>query len=127
MYINYKNNHYPCKCRPGSTMVYRGLPDDFPTPVDSPVDLCRDDGFVMRTDNPADYLRQTFSGGVLTLTNTPEPEPVEEPEEPTPTVAERVTTLESENALLKQQVTALSDQNDFREELIVELANIVYA
>ncbi len=29
--------------------------------------------------------------------------------------------------LLSQQVKALSDQNDFQEELIVELANIVYA
>lgn len=127
MYINYKETHYPCKCRPGSTMVYRGLPDDFPAPIDDVVTLCRDDGFVMREDNPSDYLRQTFESGVLTLTNTPEPEPVTEPEEPTPTVDDRVTTLESENALLKQQVSALSDQNDFQEELIVELANIVYA
>lgn len=108
-------------------MVYRGLPDDFPAPIDDVVTLCRDDGFVMREDNPSDYLRQTFESGVLTLTNTPEPEPVTEPEEPTPTVDDRVTTLESENALLKQQVSALSDQNDFQEELIVELANIVYA
>lgn len=40
---------------------------------------------------------------------------------------ERIATLESENTLLKHQVTALIDQNDFQEELIVELANIVYA
>lgn len=89
MFLAYKGNKYPCKCRPGATMVYRGLQDDFPAPIDSPVDLCRDDGFVLRTDNPADYLRQTFSGGVLTLTNTPEPEPVEEPEpDNEPTAAE---------------------------------------
>ena len=35
--------------------------------------------------------------------------------------------LESENKRLKEQVIALSSQNDFQEELIVELANIVYA
>ena len=35
--------------------------------------------------------------------------------------------LAAENKLLKEQVAALSDQNDFQEELIVELANIVYA
>lgn len=35
--------------------------------------------------------------------------------------------LQKENQLLKQQVEALSDQNEFQEELIVELANIVYA
>lgn len=35
--------------------------------------------------------------------------------------------LEEENKMLKEQVNALSSQNDFQEELIVELANIVYA
>ena len=73
MYIEYNSNKYPCKCRPASTMVYRGLPDDFPAPVTGEIILCADDGFVLRTDNPADYLRQTFEAGVLTLTNVPEP------------------------------------------------------
>lgn len=50
-----------------------------------------------------------------------------EPEEPAPTPEERIAALEEENHLLSQQVTALTDQNDFQEELIVELANIVYA
>ena len=40
---------------------------------------------------------------------------------------ERIAALEEENHMLSQQVTALTDQNDFQEELIVELANIVYA
>ena len=35
--------------------------------------------------------------------------------------------LQQENTLLKAQVGALSSQNDFHEELIVELANQVYA
>ena len=47
--------------------------------------------------------------------------------DPEPTAEERITALEAENNLLRQQVSALSDQNDFQEELIVELANIVYA
>lgn len=42
-------------------------------------------------------------------------------------VDEYINTLRSENTLLKEQVSALSNQNDFQEELIVELANIVYA
>lgn len=46
---------------------------------------------------------------------------------PEPTPEERIAALEEENHLLSQQVTALTDQNDFQEELIVELANIVYA
>lgn len=35
--------------------------------------------------------------------------------------------LRAENKLLKEQVSALSTQADFREECIVEMANIVYA
>lgn len=66
--------------------------------------------------------------GVMTVTSwTPGTVPEPEPEPDGQTVDKRVETLEAENALLKQQVTALSDQNDFHEELIVELANIVYA
>ena len=44
-----------------------------------------------------------------------------------PTPEERIAALEEENHLLSQQVTALTDQNDFQEELIVELAGVVYA
>ena len=54
----------------------------------------------------------------------PEPEPAPDPE---PTADERISALEAENHLLNQQVASLTDQNDFQEELIVELANIVYA
>ena len=54
----------------------------------------------------------------------PDPDPAPEPE---PTADERISALEAENHLLNQQVAALTDQNDFQEELIVELANIVYA
>lgn len=38
-----------------------------------------------------------------------------------------VGSLERENKLLREQVGALTEQNDFQEELIVELANVVYA
>lgn len=78
MYIIYNNVKYPCTCRPSSTMVYHGLPDDFPFPAFGEIVLCADDGFTLRKDNAADYLRQVFEGGVLTLTNELEPEPVEE-------------------------------------------------
>lgn len=88
MYIKYQETNYPCECYPSNErMVYSDLPDDFPAPVTGEITLCADDGFVMRTDNPADYLRQTFEGGILTLTNQPEPvepEPTPEPEPPAP-------------------------------------------
>lgn len=49
------------------------------------------------------------------------------PPPPPPTIEERVTALESENDLLKQQIKAASDQNDFLEDCIAEMAGIVYA
>lgn len=49
------------------------------------------------------------------------------PPAPPPTVDERVTTLESDNNLLKQQLKAASDQNEFLEDCIAEMAEIVYA
>ena len=88
MYIAYNGVNYPCQCRPSSTMIYRGLPDDFPAPVSGEIVLCADDGFVLRTDKVEDYLRQTFEGGVLTLTNAPAPVPVE-PVAPVLTPAEQ--------------------------------------
>lgn len=91
MYILYSDTKYPCKCRPAMTMHYRELPDDFPAPVEGEIKLYADDDFLLRTDNAADYLRQTFEGGVLTLTNMPEPEPEPiEPTEPEPTADELI-------------------------------------
>lgn len=49
------------------------------------------------------------------------------PPAPPPTIDERVTTLEAENDLLKQQLKAASDQNDFLADCIAEMAGIVYA
>jgi hypothetical protein len=44
-----------------------------------------------------------------------------------PTVDERVTELEAENAMLKAQINAQSEQIDFYEDCIVEMAAVVYA
>lgn len=52
-------------------------------------------------------------------------EPV--PIAPELTTEEQIAVIQSENKLLKAQIQALGEQNDFHEELIVELANIVYA
>ena len=49
------------------------------------------------------------------------------PEPAPPTTEERVTALESENAMLKAQVSAQSDQMDFYEDCIAEMAAVVYA
>ncbi len=49
------------------------------------------------------------------------------PPPPPPTTDERVAALESENAMLKAQVSAQSDQMDFYEDCIAEMAAVVYA
>ncbi len=84
MYLKYNGVKYPCRCRPSATMVYRGLPDNFPAPVSGEIVLCADNGFVMRRDSAEDYLRQTFASGVLTLTNAQEQEIVPESGTTTP-------------------------------------------
>ena len=45
----------------------------------------------------------------------------------TPTTEDRVTELETENKLLTAQIEAQSDQLDFYEDCIAEMASIVYA
>lgn len=52
----------------------------------------------------------------------PEPEP-----DPQPTTEERVTALEAENKLLREQVAAQADQAEFYEDCIAEMAAVVYA
>lgn len=78
MYIENNGQRYTCKCRPGISMVYFGLPDDLPVPIKGEVVLRDDSGFVIRTDKAEGYKTQTFQDGVLTLTNatTPAVDPV---------------------------------------------------
>lgn len=63
--------------------------------------------------------KPSYDGAAIGDTYSPPPPP--------PTIDERVTTLESDNALLKQQLKAASDQNDFLEDCVAEMAQIVYA
>lgn len=80
----------------------------------------------METENfPFGEVTAEETGGVMTVTNWT-PGTIPEPG-PAPVLPPSNEELAAENKLLKEQVAALSDQNDFQEELIVELANIVYA
>lgn len=79
MYIETSGRQYHnIQCRPGDTMIYRGVPEDIPLPT-APVRLCADDGFELRSDDPADYLRVYLEGDALIMTNLPAPEPPPEP------------------------------------------------
>ena len=80
----------------------------------------------METENfPFGTLEAEEIDGVLTVISWT-PGTIPDPE-PAPVLPPSNEELAAENKLLKEQVAALSDQNDFQEELIVELANIVYA
>lgn len=86
---------------------------------------------------PDDMETPNFPFGDITVGNqtppvvtswTPLPIPEPEPEpEPDPTTEDRVAALESENKTLKAQVSAQSEQMDFYEECIAEMASVVYA
>lgn len=67
--------------------------------------------------------------GIMTVTSwTPGvmPEPGPGPE-PVKSIDGRVTELESENKMLTAKIEAQSDQLDFYEDCIAEMASIVYA
>ena len=83
MYIKISNKTYPCAgyTPRGGTVIYRGV-GGLELPVVGAVTLCADDGFALSAQDAAGYQRQLYEGGVLTLTNDPEPEPMPEPTEP---------------------------------------------
>ena len=124
MYIKINNERYNCSRRilRDDEVNYMGIQTE--PIVGDTVTLCRDDGFEMAVDAVSSYARRIYSGTTLTYTNKPEPEP--EPE-PSPTTEDRVSALESENKTLKAQVSAQSEQMDFYEECIAEMASVVYA
>lgn len=78
-------------------------------------------GEVLRTYTAADWLRCEHRGCVLTLSNTPEPVALAEPE------PGELEILQAENKTLKAQVNALSEQQAFYEDCIAEMASVVYA
>ena len=65
---------------------------------------------------------QSYDGASIGAAYDPPPAP-----EPAPTTEDRVAALESENKTLKAQVSAQSEQMDFYEECIAEMASVVYA
>lgn len=91
-----------------------GLPDDLLS------DYIDAKGFVIPVIENDEVVSLEVNQEALDAYNAEHPEV---PVEPTP---DPIEVLQEENKLLKSQVQALSDQNDFQEELIVELANVVY-
>lgn len=84
MYLLINNTQYPVTKRIVSkdTVKYLSVSPD-PRPVSGPVQMYRDDGFLLSEDDSTSYSRQTYAGTILTLTNKPEPTPVETAHVPT--------------------------------------------
>ena len=76
MYININNTHYPCTCDARRIWPVR-FAGDAPSAVSGVITLCADDGFELASYNTADFLRVVLTGDTLTLTNEPEPVPVD--------------------------------------------------
>ena len=89
MYIDINNTHYPCTCDARRIWPAR-FTGDVPSAVSGVITLCADDGFVLREDDCADWLRVVLDGNSLTLTNEPEPEPTQTEPEPAPTETEQL-------------------------------------
>lgn len=81
MYITINKIRYPCTgyVPGGDTVTFSGV-EGLELPVRGAITLCADDGFELTVQDAGDYIRQTLAGGVLTLTNLPEPEPPTEAE-----------------------------------------------
>lgn len=91
MYLLINNTQYPVTKRivTKDTVKYLSVSPD-PRPVSGPVQMYRNDGFLLAEDDSTSYTRQTYAGTILTLTNKPEPVPV-----PTPTPEPQATTAQT--------------------------------
>ena len=84
MYLLINNTQYPITKRIVSkdTVKYLSVSPD-PGTVSGTIQMYRDDGFLLAEDDSDGYSRQTYAGTILTLTNKPEPTPVETVHVPT--------------------------------------------
>ena len=87
------------------------------------------DGFAVPSTFPFVGIETELIEGVCTVTSMTDGIVPEHDPEPgnVPTIDERVAGLEAENAMLKAQVNAQSEQMDFYEDCIAEMAMVVYA
>lgn len=121
--------------------IVGGFSDAFRQPTDTDICINEQGGYQFRLfpngeENPCLFdwngmipLYKYEGGKVVKRTEEEiEADRAEIPEEePVPTVDERVSALESENAMLKAQINAQSEQMDFYEDCIAEMAMVVYA
>lgn len=111
MYLLINNEQYPVTKRIVSkdTVKFLSVSPD-PRPVSGPVQMYRDDGFLLAEDDSENYTRQTYAGTILTLTNKPKPGPVLIPAlEPQATNAQTLAAVSFARMMLSTQ-TLTADQ-----------------
>lgn len=81
MYLLINNTQYPVARRrvTSQSVVYSEVNTEQES-LSGVIQMYSNEGFLLSEDNVADYLRHTYNGHTLTLTNLPEPEPQPEPE-----------------------------------------------
>ena len=78
MYLLINNTRHACTRRivTEDTIRYLGV-EPAPAEITGAAQLYRDDGFLMSEDNLDSFARKIYTGTLLTVTNVPEPQPVE--------------------------------------------------
>lgn len=76
-----------------------------PEEISGTIKMFRDDGFPMCEDNVDGYGRKTYVGTCLTVTNAPEPVPVD----PTTRPEYRLSVLEEENKAINEQLAIVDE------------------
>ena len=81
MYLLINGERYPVKRRTvtSDTVTYYGV-TIVPEEISGNIQMYSNEDYLFSEDSVADYLRHTYEGTTLTLTNLPEPEPQPEPE-----------------------------------------------
>lgn len=121
--------------------IVGGFSDAFRQPVDTDICINEQGGYQFRLfpngeENPQLFEFEhmiplyAYENGAVRVRTQKEidadiaaiPEP-----EITPTAEERLFSLEEENSMLKAQINAQSEQMDFYEDCIAEMAMVVYA
>lgn len=106
MYLEINGARYSCSKRKATkdTVKYLSVKPE-PEEISGIIKMFRDDGFLLSEDNADGYERKTYVGTCLTVTNAPEPAPID----PTTQMPYRVAVLEAENAALKEQLAVVED------------------
>lgn len=94
MYLRISGTDYTVTRRlvGSDTIKYLGVTPQ-PLNVNGTIEMYRDDGFLMSSDNADNFERKLFSGTLLQLTNKPEPDTKSFVPTPTPPSATVVTAV----------------------------------